>query len=258
VTEPDEVPVRDAATVILLRDGTGGVEAWLLTRAPEMVFAAGMSVYPGGRVEAGDADVPVAISAEDLRQVADRFGCAPEAARALLAAAIRETYEETGVLLSTPSADLPDARADVEAGRTSFADLLREHALAADGTALRPWARWVTPVGEVRRYDTRFFVAALPAEARAQSVTSEASVADWIPARQALAELAAGERAMLPPTQLTLQAVLDCGTVADVLTAAADRDLTAVRPTLHRAADNSHYITLPDGTTAGLPTGRRS
>ena len=93
--------LRDAATVILLRDGADGLEVWLLTRHTNMVFAAGMAVFPGGRVDAADADLPFAPGA--VAPFAARFGCSPHEARTVLGAAVRETFEETGVLLTMPA-----------------------------------------------------------------------------------------------------------------------------------------------------------
>jgi len=232
------VPIRDAATVVLLRDGTSGVEVWLLTRVARMAFAAGMTVFPGGRVEASDADLP--------------WAGAPPADAALVGAAVRETFEETGVLLGVSGLDLGSARADVEAGRLGFGELLRSHSAAVDPSGLHPWARWVTPEGEPRRYDTRFFVAALPAGAQPAAVTSEAEHAGWLGVTAALAERERGERAMMPPTLVTLGSIADCATVTDVIAAAAGRSMEPVHPVLHVDADGAR-VELPDGTSMRFP-----
>ena len=242
--------IRDAATVVLLRDGVVGVEAWMLTRVQQMVFAAGMSVFPGGRVDDADTDLPFAPGA--AAAVAARFGCDEASARALLGAAVRETFEETGVLLTAPVADLSGARADVELGRVAFGDLLRFNALTVDAGALHPWARWITPPGEVRRYDTRFFVGALPDGADAQDVTSESSAAAWIGVGEALEQVHRGERGMLPPTMATLASLVPCGTVAEVLDAAAERSLEPIQPNIR--VDGQRIIAeLPDGSAFELP-----
>lgn len=257
MTDPrGDVPVRDAATVVLLRDGSGlpgGLEAWLLTRVSQMVFAAGMTVFPGGRVEASDADLPMPGPAP--AEVAERFGCPEPLARALLGAAARETFEETGVLLTVPGASsdaLAAARAEVECGRLAFGDLLQEHDLAVDAAAFRPWARWVTPTGEVRRYDTRFFVAALPDGADPADVTTEASAAAWVPVGEAVEQAQRGERRLMPPTRITLTSLLPFRTVAEALAAADEQPLDPVRPTLEVAPDGSVSAVLPDGTRAPL------
>ncbi|MEO9140395.1 MAG: NUDIX hydrolase [Jatrophihabitans sp.] len=251
-----DVPVRDASTVVLLRDGVDGVEAWLLTRVTGMVFAAGMSVFPGGRVDEADADLP--FTGAGIPAMAQRFGCDETTMRALLGAAVRETFEETGVLLTTPTADLSDARGDVEAGRVSFGELLRANSLTVDAGALRPWSRWVTPKGEVRRYDTRFFVGALPEAAQAQDVTSESSAAEWLPIGVAIEQAQRGERQLLPPTLLTLAAMLDCATVADVLLLAEENSLVPVLPNIIIGSDMSVSVSLPDGQVIPIRAGRDS
>jgi 8-oxo-dGTP pyrophosphatase MutT (NUDIX family) len=244
------VPIRDAATVVLLRDAADGVQVWLLTRVKQMVFAGGMSVFPGGRVDDADASLPFAAGTGTA--IAARLGCAEALALALLGAAVRETFEETGVLLATPVTDLSGARTDVEAGRVSFGDLLRANAMTLDTAGLRPWARWVTPAGEARRYDTRFFVGALPDGAEARDVTTESSAASWVGVGEALAQAQRGERGMLPPTIATLASLTPFATVAEVVDAAAARSLDAIRPRLR--VDGGRVIAeLPDGSSVELP-----
>ena len=249
--ERADVPVRDAATVVLVRDGADGIEAWMLTRVTQMAFAAGMSVFPGGRVDDADAALPVVGA--DLRTLAARFDCTEELAHALLGAAVRETFEETGVLLTAPSADLAGAREDVEAGRVSFGELLRSHGLAADASALHAWSRWVTPKGEKRRYDARFFVAEMPAGAEAQDVTSESSTASWLPIGAAMEEAQRGERQLLPPTMATLSSLQAFGTVAEAVASASARSLAPIRPSVKVADDGTVSIELPDGTIVPIP-----
>ncbi|MDT4925442.1 MAG: hypothetical protein QOG01_3155 [Pseudonocardiales bacterium] len=246
----DAVPVRDAATVVLLRDGTDGVEAWLLTRVTQMAFAAGMTVFPGGRVDDADADLPLQ---GDVSALAARSGCSESTARALVGAGVRETFEETGVLLTVPLADLSGAREDVELGRVSFGELLRANGLAIDAGSLHPWSRWVTPAGEVRRYDTRFFVGALPDGAEAQDVTSESSAASWIPVGAALEQAQRGERKMLPPTLTTLASLVSFGTVSEALASSDSRSLDPVRPEIRIGADGAVAVELPDGSLVPIP-----
>jgi 8-oxo-dGTP pyrophosphatase MutT (NUDIX family) len=242
--------IRDAATVVLLRDHAEGLQAWLLTRVTQMVFAGGMSVFPGGRVDDGDTELPFAPDAGIA--VAERFGCDTALARRLLGAAVRETFEETGVLLCTPAADLSGARTDVEAGRVRFGDLLRDHGLTVDSAALLPWARWITPPGEVRRYDTRFFVATLPDGADAADLTTESSAADWVRPGDALEQAQRGERRLLPPTLVTLASLQPFGTAAEVLAAAGSRSLDAISPDIHVEGERI-IAELPGGETFELP-----
>jgi 8-oxo-dGTP pyrophosphatase MutT (NUDIX family) len=243
----EQVQIRDASTVVLIRDTADGLQAWLLTRVKQMVFAGGMSVFPGGRVDDADADLPFAAGAG--AEVAERFGCAETLGRALLGAAVRETFEETGVLLTSPAPDLSGARTDVELGRVSFGELLRANGLSIDGQVLHPWSRWITPPGESRRYDTRFFVGALPDGAEAQDVTSEAS---WVGVGIALEQAQRGERGLLPPTIATLASLLPYATVAEALAAAADRPLDAISPNIRVEGDRI-IAELPGGTSIELP-----
>jgi 8-oxo-dGTP pyrophosphatase MutT (NUDIX family) len=212
-------------------------------------------VFPGGRVEPDDAELPFAPKAG--ARVAAAFGCAEPAALALLGAAVRETFEETGVLLTSRAADLTEARAAVESGEVGFGDLLREHGLTVDAQALHPWAHWITPEGEPRRYDTHFFVAALPPGAAAGDLTSEASVAGWVGVDEALEQGERGERGLLPPTLMTLSSLEPYATAAEVIAAAPEREVETIRPSLLRGEDGSLLVELPDGTVIPLPRPQR-
>jgi 8-oxo-dGTP pyrophosphatase MutT (NUDIX family) len=250
MTNPADVPVRDASTVMLLRDDPAGAgpQVWMLTRVTNMVFAAGASVFPGGRLDDADTDLPWSGRAKQL--FAEKFDCDVDLAARLVGAAVRETFEETGVLLTSPPASLPDAAPEVEAGRLRFADLLAERALAINGDALRPWARWVTPANEInaRRYDTRFFVAALPDGAEAADLTSESTIGEWLGVAQALAQSDRGERYLMTPTKMNLTSIADYGTVAEIMAAAEDRSVVAVRPVLEKDAEGNLWAIMADGS----------
>src|SRR3954451_14199459 len=215
--ELEPVEPRHASTVVLLRDAgeRAGVEAYLLRRQKTMAFAAGMHVFPGGSVDNRD---------EALDETS-WVGPAPSAwaglltadvrlATALVCAAVRETFEESGVLLAGGSADevVADTSADDwEADRVallarslSFAELLDRRRLVLRADLLRPWAHWITPEVEPRRYDTRFFVAALPTGQRTRDVGGEADQVTWARPQDALDAFARGELGMLPPTAFTL------------------------------------------------------
>jgi len=159
------------------------------------------------------------------------------------------------VLLTDPPSGVLDVgtlAADVEAGRIRFGDLLRDRGLSVAPGLLHPWTRWITPVGEVRRYDTRFFVAALPDGATPADLTSESSTAGWFPVRAALAEGERGERILMPPTRAVLQSVSAYPTVSAVLAAADAQDLIPVAPVLRRDTDGMSIV-LADGTVVRLP-----
>jgi 8-oxo-dGTP pyrophosphatase MutT (NUDIX family) len=251
--ERPDVPVRPAATVILLRDRPTGMEVWLLTRVGGMAFASGMTVFPGGRADPADVELP--WCGPPAREFADLFDCDESTARMLVGAAIRETFEETGLLLSRPPVDLaPDLLAElqlaVEDGSLPFATVLADHGLAVDAAAVRPWGRWVTPAGERRRYDTHFFVAQAPALGEATALTTEAASASWVRVSDAVAGSDRGERLLLPPTRAMLTSLEPFDTVAEVFAAAVDRPLAAVQP-LRFADERGVRIELPEGTVIG-------
>lgn len=258
------VPALPAATVILVRDAADGLQVWLLRRVRGLAFAGGASVFPGGRVDAADvtADLPGAGAAGSVAGFAARFGCSVAEAHASAAAAIRETFEETGVLLTRPPyavATAPDERwlADqrrrVEAHEVAFTAVLSALGVAIDVDLIRPWARWITPAGEPRRYDTHFYVAALPRGSRPDSETTEASHGGWITPTRALSKHGRGQRPMLAPTVVALDELAGFTTVDDVLAASSLRSLAPVRPEL-TTADGLITVRLPDGRRFSRPS----
>jgi 8-oxo-dGTP pyrophosphatase MutT (NUDIX family) len=224
-------PALDAATVVLLRDGVQGLEVYLMRRVAAMRFAPGMYVFPGGRVEDRDyGDVPVS-GAPDLR------GASGDA---VLVCAARETFEETGVLITTPSAVANESsRTEIESGG-DFASLLRGLSARVDARALPMWAHWVTPEIESKRFDVRFYVAAVPAGQSVRDVSGEADHVRWIRPADALALHAAGELPMLPPTSATLADLEVFGSAAAAVAHAVHRTVEPLLP--HRAADGRWSI----------------
>ncbi|MGH3339456.1 MAG: NUDIX hydrolase, partial [Propionibacteriaceae bacterium] len=177
----DSVPslAAAAASVILLRDGSSGLETYLLHRHARMAFAPSMVVFPGGRVDAVDAFA----EGDPIRRCA-----------------LRETSEETGVVLTQ--------------------------------TDLHPWAHWITPEIEPRRYDTTFFVAAMPDDQEAADISGETDHADWSTPGEALAARHSGRISMLPPTMSILIELADLGTVINVINQTIDRKIEPVLPQL--------------------------
>ncbi|MBP2340303.1 8-oxo-dGTP pyrophosphatase MutT (NUDIX family) [Saccharothrix coeruleofusca] len=239
---PPATPVkpRDAATVLLVRDAAEGVEVFLQRRVAGMAFAGGMTVFPGGGVDRRDADTGVAWAGPPPSWWAERFACSPELARALVCAAVRETFEESGVLLAGPSettvvadtAPYAAARRALVDREVSLAGFLASSGLVLRADLLRPWANWVTPAEEPRRYDTRFFAALLPEGQRADAVTTEASDAVWQRPADALADWRAGRRLLLPPTWVALAELAELGAAAEVLV--VDRTVEKIIPKLVR------------------------
>jgi 8-oxo-dGTP pyrophosphatase MutT (NUDIX family) len=236
---PPVVP-KHAATVILARNGTVGPEVFLLRRVLGMAFAGGMTVFPGGGVDQRDADASVAWTGPEPQWWAQRFGCDTALARALVCAAVRETFEEAGVLLAGPdpttvvkdTSAYARARQGLVDREFSLAEFLNEHGLVLRADLLRPWANWITPPPEPRRYDTRFFLAELPVGQRADGATTEADHAAWRRPADALTDWRNGRSGLLPPTWVTLADVAEFDSVAAAM--AAQRDITPVIPKVVR------------------------
>lgn len=234
------VTPKDAATVVLVRDGAAGIEVFLLRRVVGMAFAGGMTVFPGGGVDPRDADASVAWAGPPPDWWATRFGCSAGLATALVCAAVRETFEESGVLLAGPGPDevvvdtagYAAARRDLERRNHSLAEFLTGAGLVLRADLLRPWANWVTPAEEPRRYDTRFFLAELPAGQAADGVTTEADHAGWRRPAQAIDDWRAGRRGLLPPTWMTLADLAEFDTVGTAM--AATRSIEKVVPKVIR------------------------
>jgi len=223
-----------ASTVVLLREP---FEVYAIRRVATMAFAASMFAFPGGGVDPRDATVHPGWAGPSPSHWASRLGRDEAGARAVVCAAVREVFEESGVLLAGPDQSTvvgdvsgPDweaARTALEAREVGFAELLAERGLVLRSDLLAPWSRWVTPEFEPRRYDTYFFLARLPHRQLTRRVGGEADHAVWAHP----AALATGGYAMLPPTVLTLRQLSTYSTVDEAMAAAAARDAsTAVMP----------------------------
>ncbi len=268
MTEP--LPPRPAATVMLIRDKAGGVaesiEVFLMRRHSAMDFVAGVMVFPGGGVDDRDRHADVAWHGPDRQWWADRFGVDVELAEALVCAAARETFEESGVLFAG-AADDPDLlvddasryreqRAALENKTLSFGEFLRSEKLVLRADLLRPWANWVTPKEErTRRYDTFFFVGALPQGQRADGDNTETDKADWVTPQAALDDFADGRSFLLPPTWTQLDS-LNGRTVAEVL--AVERRIVAVEPRLSAAKGGNWEIEFFNGDRYNEARNRRA
>jgi 8-oxo-dGTP pyrophosphatase MutT (NUDIX family) len=221
---------KDSATVILLRDTDSGPQVFLQRRVGSMKFAAGMYVFPGGRVEASDADPQVPWAGDPQ---SEPFSLATDAAetasfRAVTVAATRETWEEAAVILGV----YPDGAAISKTPSSPEADVvawLRDVDGAVNGSGMVPWAHWVTPEIERHRFDTRFLAAAIPKGQSAQDLGVESDNSVWIDAEAALARAESGQMPMLPPTVDAIRRLVGHATVAGVL-ASADPRPTPLMP----------------------------
>ncbi|WP_320779509.1 NUDIX hydrolase [Streptomyces sp. CRN 30] len=261
------VAPKRAATVMLLKDTDGTPAVHMLRRRASMAFAAGAYAYPGGGVDPRDDDHLVRWAGPTRAWWADRLGVGDErAAQAVVCAAVRETYEEAGVLLAGPAADtvVGDTtgedweadRAAVAARELPFAEFLERRGLVLRSDLLGAWARWITPEFESRRYDTWFFVAALPQGQRTRNASTEADRTVWIRPRDAADAYDRGDLLMMPPTIATLRQLTAYPTAAGALAAAPARDLTPVLATA-RLRDGEIELSWPghDEFTKHVPAG---
>lgn len=238
--DPAAVPLRDASTVILVRDSARGIETFLQRRSVGMDFAGGMTVFPGGGVDPSDTDASVRWTGPEVAWWAERFATDEAQARALVLAAVRETFEECGVLLAGPSPETvvadtsaySEARRALEARELSFGDFLEREGLVLRADLLRPRANWITPVGERRRYDTYFFVAAVPDGQRADGETTETDHVQWRTAQEALDGWRSRDSVLLPPTWSQLTELAGYSTVAELM--AADHVIQPILPVMSR------------------------
>ncbi|MER5772971.1 NUDIX hydrolase [Streptomyces sp. NPDC002039] len=232
------VAPKRAATVMLLRDTDGGPAVHMLRRRTSMAFAGGAYAYPGGGVDPRDEEHLVGWAGPSLADWSARLGTDPRTAQAIVCGAVRETFEEAGVLLAgeTPDRVVGDTTADdweadrlaLVARELSFAEFLDRRGLLLRSDLLGAWARWITPEFEPRRYDTWFFVAALPEGQRTRNASTEADRTVWIRPVDAAAGYDEGELLMMPPTISTLRSLEPYDSPAHALAAAAGQDLTPV------------------------------
>lgn len=237
--EGGPAPTRDAATIALVRDGERGLETYLLRRRSTLEFAPGVLVFPGGGVHDADRQVTRWTGPEPAVW-AERFSCDEETARGLVVAAVRETFEESGILFAGGSdgepvlagmAGLVAERRALDRRELDFGEFLAAHGLVIRADLLGPWAHWVTPTFEPKRFDTRFFVAAVPAGHEAGDLPGEADRAAWWPIVDIWPELESGSSMMLPPTSVTC-GELDGLTVAELSDAVAARVFRRIEPKL--------------------------
>jgi 8-oxo-dGTP pyrophosphatase MutT (NUDIX family) len=283
--ELQPVEPRHAATVILLRDGSDGPQVYLLRRTASMSFAAGAFVFPGGSVDPRDVDLADEAWVGATPAIwAKTLSSDESTARALVCAAVRETFEESGVMLAggadseagntaagNPavgnSAGGNSAGGNSDVGNTvvadtsgddweadrlalldrslSLAELLERRGLRLRADLLHGWTHWLTPEVEPKRFDTRFFVAALPTGQRTRHVGGEADRVAWMRPADAVAGSERGEMMLMPPTLAALRELAQYGSVAEVLADAINRDVQRILPRLILDANDQLKFLLP-------------
>ena len=259
----DAVPLRDAATVLLLRDGREGLEVFMLRRNLNSDFVGGAYVFPGGAVDPGDRHAnlePVCQGRSDV-EASRRLGI-ENGGLAYWVAAIRESFEEAGVLLAYDSygsmVDLDDVagvarwaqhRTEVDSGRRRLIEICDAEGLRLAVDGMHYFGHWITPEGAPRRYDTRFFIAAAPSNQTPLHDDHEVIANEWLRPADGVRRVAEGELTMMPPTIASLKAMERFDTAADALAAATE--ITHVPTILPRvvATDGGMRIVLPGDPT---------
>lgn len=229
-------PPRAAATVVMLRDAPEGLEVFLLKRHGNSDVLGGAYVFPGGKVDAADAHMAEHLdqAPTDLHAALGEAELDLPAAMGLYVAALREAFEESGVLFASEAdtTRLQQAAALLREGQT-FSDVLAQLALRLDTRSVLPWSRWITPrMPSVsnKRFDTRFFVAAVPAQQTARHDDFETTESVWLAPRMALQQYWDGRISLAPPQIMSLAHLARHGTVGSVLAEARRRPPPLILP----------------------------
>lgn len=236
--EPSDSPVRAAATVVMLRDGEAGLEVFLIKRHDLSDVLGGAYVFPGGKVDLADADLNLEAHLDRPAQALHAALAEPQidehAAAVLYVAAIREAFEESGVLFAQ-GADASRAAIASQLLREghSFEEVLGLLSLRLEASRLQPWSRWVTPrAGAVirKRFDTRFFLAVVPSGQVARHDNHEATESAWLSPRTALQQYWEGAIELAPPQIMSLAHLARHATADSALAQARLRPPPVVRP----------------------------
>jgi 8-oxo-dGTP pyrophosphatase MutT (NUDIX family) len=243
---------RPASTILLLRDNSSReIEVFMMVRHREIEFASGALVFPGGSVDAGDQDIvnnPVLCAGRDGLD---------DAMLGFRVAAIRETFEESGILLARPrgSSDLISAgrageiaaahRVALNEGKITFASVLSGNDLVLALDLLVPYAHWITPEGMPKRFDTWFFLAAAPPEQVGAHDGRESTDSIWVTPREALDGDGTGRFKLPFPTTRNLIKLSKQPTVVAALDDARGKPVVTVMPIMRKLDDNRRQLRIP-------------
>lgn len=238
--------IKPAATILLLRDDPE-FEVLMVKRHHQIDFASGALVFPGGKSHAGDHDPAWAERALG-------FGDYDAEQRGLRIAAIREVFEEAGILLGVRDDGSPiggesaplEVRAKVDAGELAFLDVVRELGVSIDLNALTIFARWITPPLTPKRFDTWFYAAVAPDDQLAACDGRETVDAEWISPKEVLRLALAGERKVIFPTRMNVQLLAEAASADDCVARANDRTLVTVEPQIQDRPGGKVLVLPPD------------
>jgi 8-oxo-dGTP pyrophosphatase MutT (NUDIX family) len=248
------VAARPAATALILRDGRDGLEIFMVVRHHEIDFASGALVFPGGKVDPEDEE----SDWDDLVSGIPPHGLD----RSFAIAAVRETFEEAGILIarrrgSDALIHAAEAQRLVAAHRVAgqqarFIDLIRDADLEIAMDLLVRFAHWITPVGLPKRFDTHFFLVAAPVDQAGAHDGSESVEGFWIRPVDALRDAKGGRRSLVPATRLNLDKLSRSATVADAVAAARVSTIVTAMPHVTRNADGSRSLKIPHEAGYGI------
>ncbi len=245
----------------MLVDDRPDLHVFMLRRNPGSVFGPGAFVFPGGAVDPADSDPRVTqrVIGLDDRQASARLGVASGGLRVWVGA-LRETFEEAGILLATHSgtAALDAARARLNVGELAFADMLTEHGAVLDASNVSLFSHWLTPVGAPRRYDTWFLVAPAPSGQEGSHDDAELVHSEWVRPSDALARHESGDLELIFPTLRTLRVLESYATAAALLDAVGDANRATDRPPLVVPDASGQRIALSRDDLAGATSGWRA
>lgn len=266
--EPPEnpAPPRDSATVMLVRDGSAGLEVFMLERHLQSDFAGGAYVFPGGTIDDRDLEPDAAnhLDGTQAEEAAAHIDASEDRSLAFYLCAIRETFEEAGVLLARRNDDavrfddpgdetrFAGYRRELNARGGSLAELAKREALRYAGDLLHYYARWITPEFAPKRYDARFFVATMPDGQEPLHDDVETTASTWIRPADALARAAEGLFSIIFPTRKTLESLAGFATAAEVIASTRGKHIPAVLPKVV-LADGQPRVVLPGDSTLHEP-----
>ena len=251
--DPTTVAIRNAATVMLVRDAGEGVEVFMLRRTASASFGAGMYVFPGGRVDDADgaAEIEPFCRGLDDADASRQLGI-DAGGLAYWVAAVRECFEEAGILLATrrdgSTLDVGDGdRHAVHDGTLSMVDLCKRDDLVLDLSTTEYVDHWITPMGERRRFDTRFFITEAPSGQDGLHDDKETVESLWVRPADALEMMTAGELMIMPPTMKNLRWLATFDSASSAVAAGTEiTDPVAILPKLKLDADGTFIgVSMP-------------